>query len=130
MTAIALLRDLRSRGVHVRRDGENLIIRGPAEAVAEARGVVRAHKAELLAFLPAEFTLYVEEELPPLRCEAESGCGGEVTYYLDGPGGGCVLACGTHARPRQAAAPGVAVHRSPRFYGRTLARHLRQEARP
>lgn len=48
MTAAALLADLARRGVRVVAEGDTLRLRGPASAVAAARGAVAARKPELL----------------------------------------------------------------------------------
>ena len=52
MSAVEVLAELRARGVKITaRPGGKLGLRGPARVVAELRDEVRAHKAELLAFL-------------------------------------------------------------------------------
>src|SRR5208337_3572683 len=52
MSAVDVLAELRARGVKITaRPGGKLGLRGPARVVAELRDEVRAHKAELVAFL-------------------------------------------------------------------------------
>ncbi|HVC35367.1 MAG TPA: hypothetical protein VNL16_17785 [Chloroflexota bacterium] len=99
MTALDLLADLRSRGIELQTDGDQLRYR-PADALTEAdRALLAGHKAELLLLLAAESVSPTRRHLdgPTPPCPK---CGGPTHDAADHRPGIVVLLCDDGERCR------------------------------
>jgi hypothetical protein len=80
--AVDVLADLRTRGFHLRRDGDRLLV-NPGDRLAEADCVaIKAHKAELLAMLAAPTASPVPRSVPRAAIGPSVATDGEPEPFL------------------------------------------------